>query len=189
MLCPHKVTKSQCHLGEKNNQHTPKIFMGYCTGTAAFRDLFSSTLAQSSVLNTNPSAPSLLCIPALKRMGHCHPKTDIVLTYTGVSEWKLLETENCRRQQKKEAMNLAPPPSGMQLPLSTSTSRKESWTFMAFLLVQSTHTAALQRLQHRTGKRRSMSASQKDTYSSAAPAHHSLAVYTHTRIIRAVTVN
>lgn len=73
MLCPHKVTKSQCHLAEKNNRHTPKIFMGYCTGTAAFRDLLSSILAQSSVLNTDPSAPSLLCIPALKRMGHSPP--------------------------------------------------------------------------------------------------------------------
>lgn len=71
MLCPHKVTKSQCHLAEKNNQHTPKIFMGYCTGAAGFRDLLSSTLAQSSVLNTGPSAPSLPC----SNDSHQHPNS------------------------------------------------------------------------------------------------------------------
>lgn len=113
MLCPHKVTKSQCHLAEKNNQHTPKIFMGYCTGAPGFRDLLSSTLAQSSVLNTGPSAPSLPCsndIPALKRMGH-GPHS-----YCCEAVETTADRELQKAAKKSEAMNLAPLPSGM-LPL------------------------------------------------------------------------
>lgn len=109
-LCPHKVTQLWGHLAEQNNQHTPETFTGYCTGAAGFRELLSS-----HHLGTQLCAPYGLIetpLPHLCSAARTPSKTpgsaasrkgwDIVLpTYTGVSEWKLLETGNCRRQQKK----------------------------------------------------------------------------------------
>lgn len=74
MLCPYKVTQLWSHLAEKNNQHTPETFLGYCTGTTGFRNLLSSShigtqlCAPDGLIQT--LLPHLLC----SRDSHQNPR-------------------------------------------------------------------------------------------------------------------
>lgn len=118
----------------------------------------------------------------------------VLLTYTGVSKWKLLETgiAESSKKKKSEAMNSAPPTSGEQL-LQHQYQQKGRLGFCGFpACLRHTHGCSAESTAWEQEKGEGCLYLRKTHIQELLQqtvAHHSLTVYSHTRIITAVTVN